>query len=347
MKMNLLAVTISALSTSDAAFVGRKAFLANGMQPEVVALTLSHVEDEWRAQAAVFADCGSTAALPGAAIVNCKDAPNSFGKSCSTVVSAIIQGSGGDRDVAKEYMADVCSQRAITGWHQQQCNALAITIKGAMGADRYQNRVGFNTAKLCTGFWSRFLTEERQRIAKENADHEAAEKKDAEEAATEAKEAEEAAHKKQADHQKAAEAAHKDSEAKAKAADAKANAAEVVVHAEKKKAQAVAVARVAKTEDKKANKDVAKVAVAVAKSAASAEDNKKAKVAAAAKAKVAEKDAKKPATKPSQAVATEKAAATKVNMVAKPAKDVLPATSKVAKAVPTKAAVAPAPTKAK
>merc|ERR1719261_1343361 len=92
-----------------------QSFLGSSMQPEVVARTLSRVEDEWKAQAAVFAECNSTAGLPGATIVNCADAPSSFDKSCNTVVNAIIQGSGGDRDVAKEYMSDVCSQKSVSG----------------------------------------------------------------------------------------------------------------------------------------------------------------------------------------------------------------------------------------
>merc|ERR1719498_93957 len=167
--MAMRAVLVLAFAVSNpasAAFLEKKSFLGNGMQPQVVARTLSNVEDEWKAQAAVFAECNSTAGLPGATIVNCADAPTSFGKSCSTVVSAIIQGSGGDKDVAKEYMADVCSQKTISGWHQEQCHSLALSVRDSMSADKYSNRMSFNSNKLCTSFWSKFLETEKQRMAK-------------------------------------------------------------------------------------------------------------------------------------------------------------------------------------
>merc|ERR1719473_271866 len=115
-RLSLVLALAAALPASSVLTFGghARSFLGNGMQPEVVARTLSHVEEEWKAQAAVFAECNSTSGLEGATIVNCNDAPASFGKSCGTVVSAIVQGSGGDRDVAKEYMVDVCSQRIIS-----------------------------------------------------------------------------------------------------------------------------------------------------------------------------------------------------------------------------------------
>jgi colicin import membrane protein len=223
------------------------------MQPEVVARTLSNVEDEWKAQAAVFAECNGTSGLEGATIVNCADAPNSFDKSCGTVVSAIVSGAGGDRDVAKEYMADVCSQKIISGWHMQQCHALAVAVQGGMTADKYENRMSFNSAKLCSAFWSHFLADEQARMAKEQAEHEAAEKKAAEEADEKDRLYQEEL-KKEAERKKAEEAARQKQEAEAKAAEAKAKAAEAAARAAQKKVEAEEVAQVAKVKLAEAEK---------------------------------------------------------------------------------------------
>ena len=55
------------------AVLGQRNFLENSMQPDVVAKTLTAVQGEWKAQVAIFADCDTTAKLPGSPIVNCKD----------------------------------------------------------------------------------------------------------------------------------------------------------------------------------------------------------------------------------------------------------------------------------
>lgn len=326
---SILVLALAAFSPSSAAILGQKAFLGNGMQPEVVARTLSSVEDEWKAQAAVFAECNSTSGLEGTTIVDCADAPGSFDKSCGTVVSAIIQGSGGDRDVAKEYMADVCSQRAISGWHQQQCNALAVAVRGAMTADKYENRVNFNTGKLCTGFWSHFLADEQQRMVKEKADREAAEKKAAEEAAEKEKLYQEQL-KKEAERKKAEEAARQKQEAEAKAAEAKAKAAEAAARAAQKKAEAEEVAQAAqqKKDEAEAAENEHKKAIA----------NEKTVVAVAATPAVPEKTppAKPAAAKPA-AVAVEKVA------VAEKAAPVKPAVAKPAPVASKEAPAAPKP----
>jgi len=178
MLLVLLAVAPAAIHAR--AFGGR-AFLSSNMQPEVVARTLRNVEDEWKAQAAVFLQCDPKAAKNSIALVDCSDAPVSFGKSCSIIAGAVIQGSGGDRNVAKEYMADVCSQSAIKGWHQQKCQGLALAVSGAMSADSYQNRYNFNSQNLCAGLWSRFLKEEGESMAAEKVSREASLKKAAEE----------------------------------------------------------------------------------------------------------------------------------------------------------------------
>merc|ERR1719345_238493 len=86
-----VALTLVAGAAGDARGANRKkAFLslASDMQPEVVARTLSEVEDEWKSQAASFAECNSTETS------ECGGAPEQFSKSCSTVVSAVVQAPG-------------------------------------------------------------------------------------------------------------------------------------------------------------------------------------------------------------------------------------------------------------
>merc|ERR1719443_2815634 len=112
-------------------------------------------------------------------------------------------------------MADVCSQRSMSGWHQTQCSALAVAVQGSMSADKYSNRASFDTNKLCTGFWSKLLDGEKKRMDKEKAEREAAEKKAAEEAAEQEKKFEED-RKKEAEREKAAEAERVKQEAERK-----------------------------------------------------------------------------------------------------------------------------------
>lgn len=228
-----------------------RAFLAadGKMRPELVAKTLASVEDEWKAQAALFADCNLT---QGASLVNCKEAPGSFAKSCGTVVTAVVQGSSGDRDVAKEYMEAVCGQSVISGWHKLRCSNLAAAIDRAMTADDYSNRETLDSTHLCTGFWSTFLDEEQKRAAEEQAERAAQEKKAAEEAAAAAKKAEEEAKKKadaEAEEEKRRveeqEKLEQEAEVKRSAEEAKKKAAEAAAQAAQKKAEAEAVAKAA------------------------------------------------------------------------------------------------------
>lgn len=177
--MILVLVAVAPAVIHARAFGGR-AFLSSNMQPEVVARTLKNVEDEWKAQAALFAQCDGKD-KNSMSLVDCSDAPVAFGKSCSIIAGAVIQGSGGDRNVAKEYMADVCSQSAIKGWHQQKCQSLGLAVSTAMSADSYQNRYNFNSQNLCSGLWARFLKEEAESMAAEKVAREAASKKAAEE----------------------------------------------------------------------------------------------------------------------------------------------------------------------
>lgn len=193
------------------------------MQPDVVARTLSRVEDEWRAQAALYTECDDSSPTPKASIVNCDDAPTSFAKSCDTVVKAIVQGSGGAKDVTKEYMDDVCNQPAITGWHQAQCHTLSAVVRTQMNADNYQNRNFFATDKVCTSFWSTLLEERKQVMAKETEERAAAERQASEAAAEKAQ--------KRVEQEQAEKDASQKKDAEAKAAETKVQAAELAANA--------------------------------------------------------------------------------------------------------------------
>jgi len=187
MKVTLI---LALASTAAAKITKAKAFLASDMQPEVVAHTLVQVEDEWRAQAVSFAECNSTLAA-GAEAADCSSAAQAFEKSCTTVVEAVVKSSSGDRSRVTEYMGVVCGEAELSGWHQGRCSELASALEGAMIDDNYENRENLNTAKLCTGFWSRFTVEEKARIETEQSERAAAEKKADEERAAAEKKAEE------------------------------------------------------------------------------------------------------------------------------------------------------------
>mmetsp|Transcript_77098 Transcript_77098/g.214397 ORF Transcript_77098/g.214397 Transcript_77098/m.214397 type:complete len:306 (-) Transcript_77098:77-994(-) len=209
------------------------AFLAAKLRPEVVARTFIGVEDEWKAQATIFAECSNATSLDKALSVDCHQAPSAFGKSCDTVVQAVLQGSSGDRDAVQEYLDDVCGQMVLQGWHEDRCRAFEAAIEGMMTQDNFENRVHLNVGSLCSGLWSQLLVEEQEHVKKERAEEEARAKVRAEEEAKAEAEAkaradEEARAKEEAraEEGKAAEeaAARADEEAKAKAAE-EANAA--------------------------------------------------------------------------------------------------------------------------
>jgi hypothetical protein len=157
-----------------------QSFLGTDMQPEAVAHTLVQVEDEWRAQAASFAECNATLA-EGSDISECNSAPEAFQKSCATVVSAVVKASSGNRGNVKEYMGIVCGESELSGWHQERCGELAASVFDSMSDDNYENRENFNAASLCSGYWSKFAAEEKVRVDQERAEREAAEKKAEEE----------------------------------------------------------------------------------------------------------------------------------------------------------------------
>merc|ERR1740117_1335027 len=179
-----------------------------------------------------------------------KAAPATFGKSCATVVSAVVQGSGGDRKVAKEYMNNVCEQKALAGWHKLRCTDLSSAIVDhAMSADSYANRQSLNSDKLCSNFWGKFVDAERKREAQEAMEKAFRDKEDVEVAAIVKKKAdvEAAAAKVKAEAEakvaaekkvkEEAEKAQKDKEEKAKheAEEAKARAEEAEKRAEAEK----------------------------------------------------------------------------------------------------------------
>lgn len=242
-------------------------FLASDLRPDLVARTLVDVVDEWKAQASVFADCNASDSTR-----NCDNVPKAFQKSCGTVTMSIVSGSSGDRDVVKEYMADVCDQKVLTGWHRDRCLELKSDVEKAMVDNSYENREKFDTQRLCVGFWSKFEEGERKRAEKEAAERAEAEKKAAEERAAAEKEAEEEAKRKAEQEakeakeraekeaeeakEKAKEKAEKEAkEAAAKTAElAKKQVAEAAARLAAKKAEAEEVARAAKQKLEEAEK---------------------------------------------------------------------------------------------
>lgn len=347
-------VLLALLAVAPAAAVTRGglrggSILGESMQPEVVARTLKGVEEEWKAQAALFAQCNSTS--EGGAIVDCQDAPKSFGKSCGIVVGAVVQGSNGDKKVAAEYMTNVCGQSAIQGWHQQQCKALALAINGAMTADTYQNRYNLNSMKLCSSFWSRFLKAEEARLAEEAAAREAAEKKAAEEEEAARKEAEKKAAE-EAERKAKEEAARVKAEAERKQieeaarakAEAEAKAKEAAERLAQKKAEAAAVAEAAQKKLAEAAEAEREHKQALANLTVNASQPAEATVEAAKPVEAAKAPEAPAAPKPAAAdvkpVAAKEPVAVKAPVAAK-----APVTEPVAAAKPVVAVVAPAAAK--
>lgn len=223
-----VALTLAAGVAGDARGANKRnnAFLslAADMQPEVVARTLSEVEDEWKSQAASFAECNSTVTS------ECGGAPEAFSKSCTTVVSAVVQASSGDRASVKEYMNTVCGENELGGWHAERCTELASAVTESMLDDNYENRENFNSGSLCTSFWSKFVVEEKARVEKDRSERAAADKKAADEAAEAAKKA--------ADEAAEAQIKKEKDDAEQKAADAKAAAEQAAADLAAKKEEA-------------------------------------------------------------------------------------------------------------
>lgn len=230
---------------------GSRGFLATDMRPEVVAVKLVSVEDEWSS----FAESCSDSPPPCGT-------PEQFSESCATVVSAMVQGSSGTRRIVNEYMGDVCGATALEGWHKEECQSLADSMDKAMSADDYSNRESLNATTVCQNFWAQFSQRRQAVFAKAREEREAEEKKRQEEAAEELK--------KQDEEKKAEEAkaqADLAAAAKARAEEAKAKADEVAheleeekKHAEEEKKHAAEAAAQAQAEAKNATTAVAAAA---------------------------------------------------------------------------------------
>jgi len=340
------------LPASQAAVLRSNTFLAaedsQKLQPEVVANTLAKVQDEWKQQATAFIGCTSKSGK------DCNEAHVSFDKSCATVVNAVVQGSGGDRLVAKDYFGTVCNQKQLAGWRKLRCSELATAlVDHSMTADKYANRESFKAGTLCSSFWTKFVAEEQKREeqeAKERAEREKREaearakaeaeaKKKAEEEAK-AKAKAEAEHKAKEEERRIKEEKErvqreKEEKAKKKAAEAKARAAEAAKLLAQKKAEAEAVQKAAEQKLKEA-------AEAEKEHLARLEENKKAEEqlkktaptkeqAPPAKATVASPTQKQEPAKP-----VEKAAVAPAKAIAKLEADVKPQPPAPAKVVSKK-----------
>lgn len=224
------------------------AFLDAKEHPEEVARKLSTILDGWKSKV--------DTALEGGYLGRKKE--SAFHKSCSTVATAIVEGSTGNRDDAKEYVTDICKQPAVilSSWRESSCLLFKTSIESAMGEASYENRENLDVAKVCSGVWDKLLETEGARQKKEAAEHAEAERKAAEQKAERDKRvaqmraerqkraAEEAKKNEEARKRKAAEEAEqkKEAESKRQAAELAAKKAE----AEKAKAEAEEMAMAAK-----------------------------------------------------------------------------------------------------
>jgi len=231
---------------------------AAGMRPDLVAQSLSAVEDEWRTQAAGFVKCQ----LGNATLTSdCSNSAESFAHSCALVAKSMVAGSSGDGSVVTEYMGFVCNSTALSGWKQDGCYSFARAIETAMTDDKYNNRENLNITRLCAGFWSEFSAGEEKREEKERAEREAEEKRLAEKAAEEAKQAAEEA-KRVEEERKKKDEAERAEEARKQAEEAKTKAEEAAKALEEKKAEAAKMAEEAeqrKADAKKAAEEHARL----------------------------------------------------------------------------------------
>jgi len=223
----LLGMTTLAAVAGKSVLTDGRNFLGNGMQPEMVARTLSDVQNKWQDEATQFIRCELSESNANA-IKDCDSVPEKFSKSCATVVDAVVAGSGGDARVTKEYMVDVCSQPSLTAWRRDACVDLARDLTKTMSASTYENRFNLRSKAVCDEFWSNFLqsqkvVHEKEVKAIENEQVER-EKRAAEAVAKQAqKEKEEAEkHRKEKSEKVVAEKRQKEEEAKKMEAEMKA-----------------------------------------------------------------------------------------------------------------------------
>jgi hypothetical protein len=318
MAINVAALALLVLGAPAHAAViqGRNTFLAadsGSMRPEVVARTLQKVEEEWKSQAAVFVECNASVANSKS---DCGEAPASFTKSCARVVSAIVQGSNGNRQNAKEYLNNVCGQNVLVGWQKLRCTEFALAIVShGMVADDYANREHLRADAICSGYWSQFVVAEQKREAEEEIERaqevqrkakevEEAKKKDEEKAKIEAQKhaEEEAKRKKELQEREAAEAKANAAEA---AAEAKLKAAEAADRLAQKKADALKIQKEAEQKAKEAELAEKENLEALAKHQQAQALLRNATDQAVAKAPVVVKSAAKNSTEPKQVAAKE------------------------------------------
>jgi len=188
LRASLLLLGVAPAAAAARGTADRQGFLSarEGMRPEVVALSLGKVEDEWKSQYHLYVECNQTASTEAEAR-HCLEAPRAFERSCGKIVTAMVEASGGDRESVHEYMADVCSEPQLQGWRQGRCEILAATVLASMSPDSYSNREMLNTRPLCVSFWSRFSAEEEEQLKLERVAVEARQKKEQEEREAEEK----------------------------------------------------------------------------------------------------------------------------------------------------------------
>jgi len=123
------------------------------MQPEVVAKTLTDVERKWMTQAMALNACHEPNSTSLQAS-DCEFAQRSFVESCQKITEAVVQGSSGDKDDAKDYMQEVCSTPEMQheSMPERICLAFSNSLLDGMTEDAYSNRENLDTAKLCAGF---------------------------------------------------------------------------------------------------------------------------------------------------------------------------------------------------
>jgi len=228
-----------------------KGFLAAGMQPDVVAHTLSQMQDVWKEEAINFVECNASATSKED-LELCAAGASEFKTSCATVAATVVKASGGDWHIVKEYMDDVCGETELEGWRQERCEKFAVAVSGGMKFDAFGNRENYDGVGVCAGFWSVFLDLERDHVVKARAARKVAQEKAAvakadadKKAAEEAARAETLRQKEEAE-QKAEEAKKKADEAANELKARQEEAANKAEEAKKKMEEAQRTAEIAK-----------------------------------------------------------------------------------------------------
>merc|ERR1719161_2224565 len=136
----------------------------------------------------------------------------------------MVKGSGGKRNVVKEYMDAVCSASLLKDWRRERCQLLAVELNAAMTDDAYYNRERLDRTNACRKFWDKFTVAAKERAKKEEAERAEKAKRQAEkQRKAEEKRATEALERKKAEEKRAAEVA---AEAKRQEAEEAAKAKE-------------------------------------------------------------------------------------------------------------------------